>query len=280
MICAQIDNETDETTCFKRIETKNNETTKVSTRTKAKDKVATKVVPTTEAPVEVTKCVGAAAVPIPNLINKVAKHCPSCGGIDHQRRSSKLCPHNKKRAKQNNTLPLRSSDTTHASLVNNNAINANASIEDSNATDKDSNNHATTMANTTTAISSDENDTVIDSSDAKNNNEKDDALLSSPKFISMEAESTAKHQPVIDASSSSFKMNPTIYKLFQPDHRGRAMETTPTPQNLMDTHWSLALVNDVQDSSNAYRKLQQKDNPEDWWCKHSFSEEFTTSCIY
>ena len=51
MICAQIDNKTDETVCFKCIETKNNETTKVSTRTKAKEKVAAKVVPRIEAPI-------------------------------------------------------------------------------------------------------------------------------------------------------------------------------------------------------------------------------------
>ena len=280
MICAQIDNKTDETVCFKCIETKNNETTKVSTRTKAKEKVAAKVVPRIEAPVEVTKCVGAVSVPIPNLTNKVAKQCPSCGGTDHQRRSSKLCPHNKKRAKQNSAHPLHSSDPTPTSLVNNNANNTNASIADSNATDKDANNHTTTMADTTTAISSNENDTVIDSNNTKKNNEKDDSLLSRPKFISMETQSTAKYQPVIDVSSSAFKMNPTIYKLFQPDHRGRAMETTPTPQNLTDTYWSLTLVNNIRDSSNTYRKLQKKDNPEAWWWKHNFSEEFTTSCIY
>ena len=102
----------------------------------------------------------------------------------------------------------------------------------------------------TTAVASSKRDANLNvnanaNSNDKNKDDDNDHLLSRPKFINVGEKTikTTKYQPVINVSSSSFKPRETVFKLIKTDHRGRSIETTPTPYNLTDKYLSLTSVN-------------------------------------
>ena len=120
--------------------------------------------------------------------------CPSCGGTDHFRRSSKKCLHYVPRASVVKDNNKKQGDEVEVSVV----------IEDTN------------QQKTTTTVDS---SSIINSNSNSNNNNNvtnvsknidstsnaDDIDISTPEFIKLNSTTDVAYKPVVDVASKDFK---------------------------------------------------------------------------
>lgn len=195
--------------------------------------------------------------------NKGQLVCASCGNVGHERKSSLLCPLNpkSKRSVATAILPVNAITTTNKTRGT-----------------------STSKKNTTTnelGNNEDDNNTTTSSLTCAIATTATESVLYKPKFINLTPNSKEKMKPVIDISHSSFKPQPTIFKTFSKDYRGRTVEIVPTPKELTDRYYPLTFIKSIRDNSNAYCEYQKKKNPNLYhWRNENYSKPITTACIY
>ena len=213
----------------------------------------------------------------PNSKPKV-RRCPSCGGTDHERKSSRRCPHNtKKKATTTNKTSITKTTTTAEKSKTNptNISNTSSSSKNSSSTTLSSKNDCETATTTHDTSNSSGTTTTNDfnihsilneemnlNSEDDSNSDDDDNEISKPNFINVQdPDDDPAYSPVIDVASSSFAPKPTVFKLFAKNHHGRSEPTTPTPSNLCDKYWSLTFINTIVKNSNSYRSQRKDKEP-------------------
>ena len=143
-------------------------------------------------------------IPPDEEVPEAQRICPACGGTDHLRRTSKKCPHYVPRpckGKKNDGTKNDTATSTEPISGENNELSTST-------TDKDRSNSNKENVDTSS------NSTVI-------NSDEDDLDISSPNFIKLVSTSSVQYKPVIDVSHKDFKINKTIFKVYEKDYRGR-----------------------------------------------------------
>ena len=148
----------------------------------------------------------------PHASSKQQKTCPSCGGTDHQRKSSKKCPfylgHVKPLPEAASTLP---------------------SLPDMDATCFDSE----TMFDTVSVLTGESNSPTKLPAAPTISTKTAESNISKPTFIALDSEdANRRYATIVDAMS--FRPTETSFKLLGKDHREREIEIVPTVSALMD----------------------------------------------
>ena len=91
-----------------------------------------------------------------------------------------------------------------------------------------------------------------------NHNNNDDIDISTPKFIKLNSTIDKAYQPVVDVASKDFKIQETVFKVLEADHRGRKFEAPVSPGNLMKQYFTPDFIYQFVSSSNKYRQNRIK----------------------
>jgi hypothetical protein len=120
--------------------------------------------------------------------------CSSCGGTDHQQKSSKKCPNyvaqNCNTNNQNQQTTLTASNCNDANTNDNNLLVENEQTK-------------LTTNNCTNANTSDNNVLV----------ETEDSLINEPTFYEIPSEQNKGYTPITDVSSHNFKLCDSIFNI-------------------------------------------------------------------
>jgi len=211
--------------------------------------------------------------PLPQVQDKPIRKCPSCGGTDHFRRSSKKCLHYVPRASVVKDLNKIQHDEVAVSVV----IEATNQEETTTAVDSSSiiNSNVNSSNNNNVNISTNK---TIDSTTTNNNNDID---ISTPEFIKLNSTTDVVYKPVVDVASKDFKIQETVFKVFEADHRGRKFEVPASPDNLMKQYFTPDFIYQFVSSSNKYRQNRMKQEPDLYcWKEKKTSSPITESNIY
>ena len=201
--------------------------------------------------------------------HKVIQKCPSCGGTDHSRRSSKKCLFYVPRATivgegdalDQEALTVPVAIVEEDQQQQNTTVNSISSIFNVNTNNNDD-------------VNIDKNTTTIHCTSR-------DVDISTPEFIKLNATSNVTYKPVVDVSSRHFKIQETVYKVFKPDHRGRNIEAEASPDNLMMKYFTKEFIEQFVDSSNRYRQSRMDKEPNLYcWKEKRSSKPFSESDIY
>ena len=181
-----------------------------------------------------------------------AKKCPSCGGTDHSRRSSRKCPYFQRRVSRGAAAVASRRPVDVAPPPSVHAAPPAATLQ-------------TTDASTT--------GTELEADDESN--------LSKPNFVEIKTKNQPPYKPVIDVSAPNFKPVPTKFEVKLKNHRGRSIPVNPTPSVLADLFFPPSIIDHITKSSNQYRHDRQTENPDlAIWKRKTVSAPFTHSCVY
>ncbi len=85
----------------------------------------------------------------------------------------------------------------------------------------------------------------------------DDIDISTPEFIKLNSTTDIAYKHVVDIASKDFKIQETVFKVFEVDHRGRKFEVSATPDNLMKQYYFTKDFNyQFVSLSNKYVKIR------------------------
>ena len=231
----------------------------------------------------------------PSTTLSTAKKCPTCGGTDHQRRTSRKCKFYKPKNSSPpitctaaSTSPPPTEEATNNEIVNNTTIAAGTSpAVTEEATNNKIVNNTITISNLTHAL--DTNATGATLNDSTNNtslnatddgDEEEELLISKTNFINV-TNSDLHSKPVVDVESNHFKPLQTTFKTIIKNHRGRQTTTEPTASALMEKYWDKKLILYLCKALNKYRETRKEAEPNAWvWEKQTYSREITPSCIF
>ena len=197
-------------------------------------------------------------------IPEAQRICSACGGTDHLRKTSKKCRFyvaRVPRANENDGLKNDSASLTGpAGAKNNDVSTSNIS-----------------------SYSPNSNKQIVNGSSNSNliNTEDEDLDISSPKFIKLGTTSNVQYKPVIDVSHKDFKINRTVFKVYEKDYRNRNKEVQATPNVLLEKFFTKEFMMKFVSSSNNYID-SRKDNQPDLYCwkDSKVSSTITLSDMY
>ena len=186
------------------------------------------------------------------------KACNFCGGLDHQRKSNRLCPYHKDNVlgsiqQPTKRIPERPRPPSHLGII---AV-AKAKI-------------ARIVAFTQGKEPPQQCSSKIT-----------DTGVPTTNFIKLtNAPNAPAYKPVIDVASPDFKPTKTIFKVLHVDARGRKVELVPTAAVLMNRFFSEHLIEHIVKCSNKYRSKRMREFPElKFWEDKIQSAKFTSPCV-
>ena len=101
-----------------------------------------------------------------------------------------------------------------------------------------------------------------------------------PNFKNI-ATTTQKYNPVVDVTSDKFEPIDTVFSVPGKNYRGRSTTLDPSPLNLVNSYWSLTIIETMKKHSNLYIKERKRLEPDLMvWKQASVSRDITVSCIY
>ena len=229
----------------------------------------------TVTPPEVTK-LPSITNPSSQVQHRPIRKCPSCGGTDHFRRSSKKCLHYVPRASvvEDPNKMLRDEVAVSVLIEDTNQPETTTAVDSSsiiNSNLNSNNNNVNISTNKT-----------IDFTTTNNNNNNDiDIDISTPEFIELNSTTDKAYKPVVDVASKDFKIQETIFKVFEADQRGRKFEVPASPDNLMKQYFTPDFIYQFVSSSNKYRQNRMKQEPDLYcWKEKKTSSPIIESKIY
>ena len=94
------------------------------------------------------------------------------------------------------------------------------------------------------------------------------SCISTPQFIKLNSTTNIAYKPVVDVASKDFKIQETVFKVFQADHRGRNFEVPVSLDNLMKQYFTPDFIYQFMSLSNKYRKNRVKQKPDLYILNH------------
>ena len=162
---------------------------------------------------------------------KSLKPCNFCGGLDHQRKSNRLCP-----------------------FYNGGGENATTAIKDGKNVSKDGTNKLSKKRK---------------ASPKKKGKKKTPAAVSTSEDISKtnfiklaNPDDALPYKPVIDVGHPDFKPHETIFKVIGEDPNGNKIELLPTPHILVSRYYPRHLIENIVMCSNRYRQKRMSECPD------------------
>lgn len=208
--------------------------------------------------------------PLPQVHDKPIRKCPSCGGTDHFRRSSKKCLHYVPRASVVKDNNKKQGDEVEVSVV----------IEDTNQQQTTTTVDSSSIINSNSNSNNNNNVTNV-SKNIDSTSNADDIDISTPEFIKLNSTTDVAYKPVVDVASKDFQIQETVFKVFEADHRGRKFEVSASPDNLMKQYFTPEFIYQFVSSSNKYRQNRMKQEPDLYcWKEKKMSSPISESNIY
>ena len=193
--------------------------------------------------------------------------CSSCGGTDHQRKSSKKCPNFVPRA------PKKRKQIEVSTVADAVATVGHDDVPVGVATAEAPPNVPTTTVGATKSITTDDATTT-----AKNTIVIDDNVnLSKPNFILLEKNNDKTYKPVVDIADPDFKGRDTKYKI---DKQIEVEDINTVLPNLMEKFFPLTLMHHLTNCSNAYCCRQKELFPNMHCWKLGASKPFNLGTMY
>ena len=199
--------------------------------------------------------------------------CPSCGGVDHQRKSSKKCPNYVARTKKK----CRTEEKTDADTAVDN--NVSESVTEKKVPDKPKPDQPEPVTQIVTTVP--EQVPIVataTTTNTTNTTEVEDVNFSKPKFILLEK--NKEYTPVVDVSDPNFKSRETIFKLSDSKVEDDNVDPSSVVPLLMEKFFSLALIRHLTTCSNKYRLHQKNLYPDMNYWKLNTSKVFKLSEMY
>ena len=202
--------------------------------------------------------------PTPQKPPQTQRKCPSCGGTDHVRRSSKKCTKyvgpaggNAENSEEKNDAPTSTApNTTNIAPPETTDTESSASIPADNNNDASSNDNSAT-----------------DSAEEVN--------ISKPNFIRLENPTAPEYKPVVDVSSKAFNIQGCLFKVIERDHRDRKREIPAEPHILMERFFSFGFMTRFVVSTNKYIANRRQALPDLYcWKDSKVSEDVTLSNMF